>query len=309
MQANYGRLASQSDDAGARRRQLMAAIQQACQPQREARLEVQPPREPAEKPAPERPRRANIDEDESRPKRNLGGGRLVCVRACDGFFFPLSNVPDRRSGADQMCQALCPGAETAAYSMPSGEETELDRAVSLKGKPYARLAAAFKFQKGVDPSCSCKKEGQTWAQALARAETMLGRRLGDIIVTAQRAEELSRPKIAMTAKRGRDKTLKAGKLLDVETTGSVQAAPAQAAAAKASEATDNGPKAEDVASVPTASRESAGIGPKSIEGAKVVAQTDGPKREVTDDQGAKRTVRIVAPTIIPVPGQVQTSTP
>jgi hypothetical protein len=145
-------------------------------------------------------------------------------------------------------------------------------------------------------------------QALARAETMLGRRRGDIIVTAQKAEELSRPKIAMAAKRGRDKTLKAGKPLDVETTGSVQA-PAQAAAAKASEATDNGPKAEDVASVPTASRESAGIGPKSIEGAKVVAQTDGPKREVTDDQGAKRTVRIVAPTIIPVPGQVQTSTP
>jgi hypothetical protein len=309
MQANYGRLASQSDDAGARRRQLMAAIQQACQPQREARLEVQPPREPAEKPAPEKPRRANLDEDESRPKRSLAGGRLVCVRACDGFFFPLSNAPDGRSGADQMCQALCPGAETAAYSMPSGEETELDRAVSLKGKPYARLAAAFKFQKGVDPSCSCKKEGQTWAQALGRAETMLGRRPGDIFVTAQKAEELSRPKIAMAAKRGRDKTLKAGKPLDVETTGSVQAAPAQAAAAKASEATDNGPKAEDVASVPTASRESAGIGPKSIEGAKVVAQTDGPKREVTDDQGAKRTVRIVAPTIIPVPGQVQTSTP
>jgi len=270
---------------------------------------VQPPREPAEKPAPEKPRRANLDEDESRPKRSLAGGRLVCVRACDGFFFPLSNAPDGRSGADQMCQALCPGAETAAYSMPSGEETELDRAVSLKGKPYARLAAAFKFQKGVDPSCSCKKEGQTWAQALGRAETMLGRRPGDIIVTAQKAEELSRPKIAMAAKRGRDKTLKAGKPLDVETTGSVQAAPAQAAAAKASEATDNGPKAEDVASVPTASRESAGIGPKSIEGPKVVAQTDGPKREVTDDQGAKRTVRIVAPTIIPVPGQVQTSTP
>jgi hypothetical protein len=307
MQANYGRLASQSDDSGARRRQLIAAIQQACQPQREARLGVKPPREVAEKPIVERPRRASKDEDESRPTRSLGGGRLVCVRTCDGSFFPLSHAPDGRSGADEMCQALCPGAETAAYSMPSGEDTELDRAVSLKGKPYTRLAAAFKFQKGVDPSCSCKKDGQTWAQALTCAEKLLGHQPGDIIVTAQKAEELSRPKIAMAAKRGRDKNPKVGKPLDVETTGSVQV-PAQAAAAKASAMAESRAKPEDTASVPTASHESAGIGPKSIEGAKVVEKTEGPKRELTDDQGAKRTVRIVAPTIIPVPAQVQAST-
>ena len=61
--------------------------------------------------------------------------------------------------------------------------------------------------------------------------------------------------------------------------------------------------------IPTASRESAGIGPKSIQGAKVLEQTDGPKHELTDDQGGKHTVRIVAPTIIPVPAQVQASPP
>ena len=336
MQANYGRLASQSHDSGARRRQLIAAIQQACQPQREGRLEVKPAREPVEKPLVEKvrrtrtdeeesrprrslsgdrlkplvekPRRASTDGDESRPRRRLGGGRLVCVRTCDGSFFPLSNAPDGRSGADKMCQALCPGAETAAYSMPSGEDTELDRAVSLKGKPYTRLAAAFKFQKSFDPSCSCRKDGQTWAQALTRAEKMLGPQRGDIIVTARKAEELSRPKIALAAKRGRDKNLKLGKPLNVETTGSVLA-PAQAAAAKTSETTESRTHAEDIASIPTASRASAGIGPKSIEGAKVLDQTDGPKHELTDDQGGKRTVRIVAPTIIPVPAQVQASTP
>src|SRR5215212_6235675 len=163
MQANYGRLAGQADDTGARRRQLLAAIQQSCQPQREARLEVKPPRASVERDD-EKPRRAvserrSRDEDEARPRRSLGGSRLVCVRACDGFFFPLTNAPEGR--ADAMCQALCPGAETAAYSMPSGESAELDRAVSLKGKPYTRLASAFKFQKSVDPSCSCKKDGQT----------------------------------------------------------------------------------------------------------------------------------------------------
>jgi uncharacterized protein DUF2865 len=315
MQANLGRLAGQSDDTGARRRHLIAAIQQACQPQREARLEVKPPRAAAETSADEKPRRAigerrDRDEDEARPRRGLGGGRLVCVRACDGFFFPLTNAPEGR--ADAMCQALCPGAQTAAYSMPSGEAAELDRAVSLKGKPYARLASAFKFQKGVDPSCSCKKEGQTWAQALARAEVMLKRRPGDIIVTAQKAEELSRPKIALAARRGRDKSRQPDKPFDVETTGSVrppgQATPAQAAAAKASEPVE-APKPETTSLVPTASRASSGIGPKSIEGVKVIARTEGPRREVTDDQGVKRTVRIVAPNVIPVPAQVQAGAP
>ena len=184
----------------------------------------------------------------------------MCVRSCDGFFFPLSHAPGGRSGADEMCQALCPGAETAAYSMPGGETTELDRALSLKGKPYTRLVGAFKFQKAFDPSCFCKKDGQTWAQVLARAETMLGRRPGDIIVTAQKAEELSRPKIAMAARRGRDKK----KPADVESTGSVPIV------------------AHASAAVPTASQASAGIGPKSIEGAKVLDRTDGPKRELTD---------------------------
>jgi Protein of unknown function (DUF2865) len=261
MQSTYAQLRQvQPYDSGARRRQLMAAIQDACQPQREAR----PGRD-----------------DDDRPRGSLGGSRIVCVRSCDGFFFPLSHAPGGRSGADEMCQALCPGAETAAYSMPGGETTELDRALSLKGKPYTRLIGAFKFQKAFDPSCFCKKDGQTWAQVLARAETMLGRRPGDIIVTAQKAEELSRPKIAMAARRGRDKK----KPADVESTGSVPIV------------------AHASAAVPTASQASAGIGPKSIEGAKVLDRTDGPKRELTDDQGAKRTVRIVAPTIIPVPAQ------
>ena len=124
----------------------------------------------------------------------------------------------------------------------------------------------------------------------------------------QKAEELSRPKIVLAAKRGRNKNLKVGKPLDIETTGSVLA-PAQAAAAKTSETTESRTHAEDIASIPTASRASAGIGPKAIEGAKVVEQNDGPKRELTDDQGGKRTVRIVAPTIIPVPAQVQAGTP
>jgi hypothetical protein len=204
MQVNLARLTSEAQSRGgdARRRQLVAAMQQACNPHAERR-----------------------DAD----PRRLGGGRLVCVRACDGFFFPLHNLPaNGRSGADEMCQALCPGAEAAAYRMPTHADAELTQAVSLRGKPYTRLANAFKFQKGFDGSCSCKKDGQTWVEALAKAEKMIGRGRGDVVVTAKKAEELSRPRLVRKPGSKLAPTAVAAKLRDVETTGSIVPAKAEA---------------------------------------------------------------------------------
>jgi hypothetical protein len=215
MQANYARLASEADAyaTDTRRRQLTAAIQQVCNPAREAtigqaadgRLQI-------------------IGEDVS--PRRIGGGRLVCVRACDGSFFPLDNLPaGGRSDADDMCQALCPGAEAAAYSMPRGAEADIAQAISLRGKPYTKLASAFKFQKGFNPSCSCRKPNQSWAEALQKAEKMIEGGPGDIIVTAKKAEELSRPKLARKGKAdAKPGQAAVAKALDVETTGSISPA-------------------------------------------------------------------------------------
>ncbi|WP_044156471.1 DUF2865 domain-containing protein, partial [Escherichia coli] len=49
-----------------------------------------------------------------------GGAQVICVRTCDGAYFPMRNLPEGRYGADEMCQALCPGTEAVAYSMPYG---------------------------------------------------------------------------------------------------------------------------------------------------------------------------------------------
>jgi hypothetical protein len=220
MQASLARLASSAEAYGseARRRQLAAAVQQACNPTREAS-------------------RNDDDDDEKASPRRHGGGRLVCVRACDGFFFPLHNLPDNgRSDADDMCQALCPAAKAAAYRMPSGPDADLAQAVSLQGKRYTRLAAAFKYQKSFDPSCSCRKEGQSWAEALQTAEKMIDRDRGDILVTARKAEELSRPKLARKARPDRPTAQAAVPVRDVDVTGSISPAkPAPAAVATASE--------------------------------------------------------------------------
>jgi len=283
MEANYARLVADAEagsDTEFRRQQLIAAIQQTCAVAGDSRVD--------DRSVFERlfgsPRRREAEPEEEAPagERSLGGRRLVCVRTCDGFFFPISNLPNGRESADEMCQALCPGTEAVAFSMPSGDHA-LERAVSTSGKPYTQLPNAFKYTKSFDPSCACKKDGESWAEILRRAEQMLDKQRGDILVTAEKAEELSRPKpIPAPTARGKDKRSAAKK-------------PDETSEADAQAAADAG------AAAPTASRESSGIGPQSIESSRVLSRAEGAKRELTDNSGSKRTVRIVAPNIIPVP--------
>jgi hypothetical protein len=216
------------------------------------------------------------------------------VRSCDGFFFPLQNLPGR-ADADDMCQALCPGSETAAYSMPV--DGEISQAVSMRGKAYGQLANALKYTTSVDPSCACRKPGQSWAQALARAETMLGRNRGDIVVTAAKAEELSRPTLlrpkADRAKREAKREIAARpqEAFTVETTGSVTPA------ASSSESTVAARTGE---AAPTASRDSSGIGEETPQGPRVVPEGEGPSKVEAAPTGARK-VRLIAPDVVAVP--------
>ncbi len=274
MEAGYARLASQATDSAEvefRRRQLRAAVQQTCsaeQPRGFFESLFGPPRGQPQ-PSEIMPEGQPIIADE---QPALGGRQLVCVKSCDGSFFPLSNAPGGRQNADEMCQALCPGTETHAYAT-SGGDNGLNRAVSVStNQPYTSLANAFKFRKTFDESCSCKKENESWAVVLRRAEGMLEQRKGDVLVTAEKSEELSRPKAVQARKAAEKKA-------DEET---------QAAA-------------EVAASAPTASKESAGIGPQSIENATVVNQGEGVKQEVTAQDGTRRTIRVIAPNVVPVP--------
>jgi hypothetical protein len=284
MQANYANIIAQDRNAGnldARRRQLQVAIDQTCNAEHpafrgprgffESLFGAPRGRQPLD------PERLPEDPEALEANRPLGGRRLVCVRSCDGYFFPLSN--GSRENADSMCQALCPGAETAAFAMP-GSDDALDRAVSLRGMPYVSTPNAFKFQKTFDDSCSCKKNGQSWAQILRRAESMIEQRRGDIIVTAEKSEELSRPKVTPAQAREKDRKAAERKIDD---------------AAESEEAAQLG------ASAPTASQDSSGIGPRSIETNRVVRSNEGPRQNLTTGDGSRRPVRVIAPDVIPVP--------
>ncbi len=177
LNATYG--GAVIDDNGARKRELQSLVARAC------------------------PARENSPTGESYAR---GGGQVICVRTCDGGYFPMPNLPEGRGGADEMCQALCPGTEAVAYSMPHGDEA-LKQAATVKGsRAYTSLANAFKFRKAFVPNCSCKPDGKTWAQSLVKAESMLVRHKGDIFVTPMQAEALSRPKVRLTLVGRADRT-------------------------------------------------------------------------------------------------------
>jgi hypothetical protein len=125
-----------------------------------------------------------------------GGSQAICVRTCDGGFFPL-NYSARHGNLDSLgdlCRALCPNVEVSVFTRDP--EKDVGSAVGADGTPYASAENAFRFQKSFDPACTCKPPGQSWAQALADAERVLGQdRKGDIIVTPEKSLEMSRPKI------------------------------------------------------------------------------------------------------------------
>jgi hypothetical protein len=72
---------------------------------------------------------------------------------------------------------------------------DINRAVSISGAPYTSLPNAFKYRTEFNPSCSCRRAGQSWSDALSQVKdtTIQG---GDIVVTEERAKNLSQPRDA-----------------------------------------------------------------------------------------------------------------
>jgi uncharacterized protein DUF2865 len=123
----------------------------------------------------------------------VGGGYTICVRTCDGSFFPVSyfGADSRSDTLEQVCRSLCPNADVALYSFPFGGT--VDEAVSSTGEPYSHLPNAGKFEQSYEPACSCRPPGQSWAEALAAAEAKYGRHSRDVLVSVEAAERMSQP--------------------------------------------------------------------------------------------------------------------
>jgi Protein of unknown function (DUF2865) len=83
-----------------------------------------------------------------------GGGRSLCVRTCDGYYFPISNVARRsRTKIDAaVCQSMYAETDQAElYVQPAA--ADVDQAVSLSGKRYADQPYAFAYRQSYDAAC------------------------------------------------------------------------------------------------------------------------------------------------------------
>jgi hypothetical protein len=108
--------------------------------------------------------------------------RPVCVRLCDGYFFPLaaSSAPTAQTDEEAACRALCPSANVALYFLP-GQSDRIDDAANTRGETYSVLPAAFRYRSAGAPACSCRRAGE---QGLAywRDPTL---KSGDAVMTAE----------------------------------------------------------------------------------------------------------------------------
>ena len=123
-----------------------------------------------------------------------GTYHTVCVRTCDGYYFPISysTVPTRFADDENACHRLCPASEVALYSFRNPGE-DMTQAVSNSGQLYTALPAAFHYRTQLTASCSCRAPGQSWADALKNADDSSTLESGDIVVTDQNAKALSAP--------------------------------------------------------------------------------------------------------------------
>ena len=151
------------------------------------------------------PLRANpFDNNTVRSYSPYGGNyRTVCVRLCDGYYFPISASTTRnRFGIDeQACQSKCSSnARLFFYSNAGGSpETMQDR----RGRAYIDLKTAFSYRTVYDKSCQCRAD--PWSEEAKQRHAMYAtkgwqkraRRLAKL--TKRRARRLARGSVIRPA--------------------------------------------------------------------------------------------------------------
>lgn len=131
--------------------------------------------------------------------------RTICVRKCDGFYFPISFETSSQSFVSQqrICAAMCPATEVELFAYSPVSQQPDDAVSTETGQPLKAMPNAFRFRKTYDPACQCKRPGESWAQALSGAEELLSAGKGDIVVTEESSRAMQQPK---GAEKGADKS-------------------------------------------------------------------------------------------------------
>lgn len=106
------------------------------------------------------------DDDDDRYYRRRDGEsgtyRTVCVRLCDGSFFPISasTTPGHFAQDESTCARSCKTpARLFVYDSRDGQPEDMR---DTNGQPYSKLPNANAFRTTYNPSCTCGP--QPWEQ-------------------------------------------------------------------------------------------------------------------------------------------------
>jgi len=146
-----------------------APVQQASAPQDNASprsflARLFNPQEASEQPAPA------VDSGSAKPTRSRSsssyslpsGGtfRTLCVRTCDGYFFPVSFSTGKKQFANDAarCTEICPASETElyVYKNPGSDQSTM---MSLAGDLYSEQPFAYRYKSEFVEGCSCRQAG------------------------------------------------------------------------------------------------------------------------------------------------------
>lgn len=116
------------------------------------------------------------DSDKVSATQSASRSRAVCVKLCDGSFFPLNGAESE--GREASCSRQCPAAPTQVFYLASGSD-QIDDAISGSGQRYSALPVAFRYRTSVEPFCVCGAQDEK-ADAMLEDPTL---RKGDLVMT------------------------------------------------------------------------------------------------------------------------------
>lgn len=105
----------------------------------------------------ERQQSTRADADGYQRDPAFGGSyRTVCVRMCDGYFWPVSrSVSRERFQADaRRCETSCAGEAKLFYASKYNDDPRA--MVGLDGESYAKIKNAFLYRRTLISGCGCR---------------------------------------------------------------------------------------------------------------------------------------------------------
>ncbi|MBW3098050.1 DUF2865 domain-containing protein [Pseudohoeflea coraliihabitans] len=111
-------------------------------------------------------------------RRSPYGGNLrtLCVRTCDGYYFPISSAATSMDFARdaRACQMMCPGTPTELYfHSVRGQDSE-DMVSVATHRPYTDLPAAFRYRDTkAAPVAGCSCNMKAFHNEMQRREALI----------------------------------------------------------------------------------------------------------------------------------------